>query len=139
MANEKDGKYGPGNTIKQWNGGSRENYEKWQADRAKMAANTGTADGKDRARDAMSAKRTAEESAGRMRVGKRLDKKDSMTALRRLAEAKASSKMSKTSKIGKMLDKKEMSDAPRRPSVTKTTKKPAFFETMKSSKKKSGK
>jgi hypothetical protein len=74
-----------------------------------------------------------------MRVGKRLDKKDSMTALRRLAEAKASKKMSKTSKIGKMLDKKEMSDSPRRPSVTKTTKKPAFFETMKSSKKKSGK
>ena len=124
MANEKGKSYD-----------SMSAYEKAMADQAKSR----TPEQNDRARDALAAKRAAEESAGRMRVGKRLDKKDSMTALRRLAEAKASKKMSKTSKIGKMLDKKEMSDSPRRPSVTKTTKKPAFFETMKSSKKKSGK
>jgi hypothetical protein len=64
------------------------------------------------------------------------DKDDMMPgALKRLAKMKAENKMSKASKIGKRMDKLEMEQAPRKPFITKTTKKPAFFETMKSSKK----
>jgi hypothetical protein len=58
-------------------------------------------------------------------------------AMKKVAAMKAKNKMSKT---GKMLDDMEMKQAPRKPfletmkkgkKTTKTTKVPAFFETMK--------
>ena len=51
------------------------------------------------------------------------DKKPS--AMERLAKAKATKKMSKTSKVGKMLDDKEMMNLPRR----------SFLESLKPMKK----
>jgi hypothetical protein len=114
MSKEKDGKVPPVT----FPGDTRSEREKWQG----KLAESRSADTNDRMRDDLAARWKLQQDAGRMRVGKRLDKKDSMTALRRLAEAKASKKMSKTSKIGKMLDKKEMSNAPRKPFMAKMKK-----------------
>jgi hypothetical protein len=96
MAKEKDGKYGYGNTATQWNGGSRENYEKWLADKEKRTGGKT----KSGVLNRLAKMKASSKKSKPSKIGDMLDRKEMEQAPRRPSVTKAKpTKMIMTKKM----------------------------------------